>query len=137
MADLEKSVRTRLLAHAGVAALVATQGTDRVWYSALPQDPTLPAVTVQEISAVPESLMGDDAGIALGRIQVDAWADNRADAKTLGEQVRDALQRHRGTHNSSALTFTSMNSAGVRYEADGRVWRHRQDFEVWFTEVVA
>ena len=135
MADLEKSVRTRLLAHSGVSALVVPG--NRVWYSRLPIDPTLPAITVQEISAVPEGVMGDDAGIVLGRIQVDAWAETRTEAKALGEQVRDALQRWVGTASSSTLSFVGMNSGGVRFEEDGRIWRHRQDFEVWFTEAVA
>lgn len=128
-------MRTRLLAHSGVSALVSP-GT-RVWYSYLPVDPTLPAISLQEISAVPEGVMGDDAGIVDGAIQVDAWAESRDAAKELGEQVRDALQRWVGTANSSTLTFVGMNSGGVRFEPEGRIWRHRQDFRVWFTEAVA
>lgn len=135
MADLEKSVRDRLLAHAGVSAKVNPD--KRVYYSTIPPSPTLPAISIQEVSAVPEGAMGDDTGHVLGRIQVDAWADTRHGAKDLGEQVRDALQRYRGTHESSTLTFTDMNSAGVVFDPDGLIWRHSQDFEVWFTEAVA
>lgn len=132
MADSEKAVRTRLTAHSGVSALVGT----RVWYSALPQDPTLPAITVQEITGVPEPVMGNDTGHVRGMIQVDAWDATRNGCKALGEQVRDALQRHAGTHDSSVLTFVGMNSLGVRYESEGRNWRHSQDFELWWTETV-
>ena len=136
MADLEKSVRTRLLAHVGVSALV--QSGRRVYYAELPKDPKLPAITIQEIGAVPEGAMGDDCGIALATIQVDAWAASRQDAKDLGEQVRDALQRYHGTHESSELTFIGMIGSGPRRDPPGsRTWRHQQDFEVWFTEAVA
>ena len=55
-------------------------------------------------------------------------------AKALGEQIRDALQRWRGTASGSTLYFVGMNSGGVSYEREGRLWRHRQDFEVFFTE---
>lgn len=133
MADLEKSVRTRLAAHSGTSALVGT----RIWYSRLPHDPTLPALSLQEITAVPDEVMGDSSGHVLGRVQVDAWGDTRNGAKALGEQVRDALQRWVGTANSSTLTFIGSNSGGVVFEEEGRIWRHRQDFEVWFTEAVA
>ena len=132
MADLEKATRTRLLAHAGTAALVGT--SKRVYYSVLPADPTLPAVTVQEISTPPVGAMGDDTGMVGFRIQVDSWATTRTKAKSLGEQVRDALQRWRGTSEGSEMYFTGMNGAGVRYESEGRIWRHRQDFEGFFTE---
>lgn len=130
MADVEKSTVTRLKGFSGLSSLVST----RVWYARLPQDPTLPAVTVQEISAVPASAMGRDTGHVRGRVQVDAWGSDRAEAKEAGEQVRAALQRYDGTHNSSELVFVDMNSAGVIYESEGRIWRHRQDFGVWFTE---
>lgn len=132
MADLEKSVRTRLLAHTGVANIISR----RAWYSYLEIDAEMPTVTIQEISAVPEGVMGDDAGIVDGRVQVDSYAETRDAAKALGEQVRDALQRWRGSAAGSVLTFVGMNSGGVRFEPEGRIWRHRQDFSVWFTEAV-
>ena len=132
MADLEKSVRTRLLAHSGVSDLVGDK--KRVYYSMLPADPKLPAITLQEITATSIGAMGADANMVRGRIQVDGWAVSRAKAKALGEQIRDALQRWRGTASGSTLYFVGMNSGGVSYEREGRLWRHRQDFEVFFTE---
>lgn len=132
MADLEKATATRLKEHAGVAALVGT----RVWYDRLRQDPTLPAITVQEISAPRVGAMRNDADRVRARLQVDAWDDNRDGAKALAEQVRDALQRYAGTHEGTELLFVEMNSGGVKYESEGRIWRGRQDFGVWFTETV-
>ena len=132
MADSEKSVRARLVGHTGVSNKVGK----RVYYSRLPANPKYPAISLQEISAVPEPVMGDDTGHVLASIQVDAWAEDRDTAKSLGEQVRDALQRYRGTSESSVLEFISMNSRGVRFEPEGRNWRHSQDFDFWFTESV-
>lgn len=132
MADSEKSVRTRLVGHAGLSALVG----DRVYMGTLPDDPRFPVVLVQEISGIPEPVMGNDTGIVRGRAQVDAWGWTRQEAKDAGEQIRDALQRHNGTYEGSEITVTEMNSGGVRWESDGRVWRHRQDFELYWTETV-
>jgi hypothetical protein len=129
VADAEKAVRDRLIEATPMV-------NRRVWYHALPQDPKLPALTLQEISAVPESVMGIDTGHVRARVQVDAWAFDRAGAKAVGEAVRSALQRYVGLHEGTTLTFIGMNSAGVRYESEGRVWRHRQDFELWHTEDV-
>lgn len=130
MADHEDAVRDRLLAHTGTANLVST----RVWYSALPQDPTLPALTVQQISGVPESAFGGDVGEVDVRVQVDAWAETRAGAKALGEQARAALQRHTGTFGGVTIQVVGMNTGGTRYEPDGKIWRNRQDFELWGSE---
>lgn len=130
MADHEDAVRDQLLAHNGVSNLVGS----RVWYSALVQDATLPATTIQQISGVPTSAMGSDVGQVRVRVQTDSWASDRAGAKALGEQVRDAMQRVTVTHGGVTLTVVDMNDGGTRYESEGKIWRHRQDFELWGTE---
>lgn len=130
MADHEDAVRDQLLDHSGVSNLVST----RIWYSTWPQDPTLPALTVQQISGVPEPAMGADVGEVEVRVQIDAWGSTRAATKALGEQVRDAMQRVTVTHGGVTLTTISMNDGGVRYESQGEIWRHRQDFGLWGSE---
>lgn len=130
MADHEDVVRDRLADHSGVSALVST----RIWYSRLPDDPTLPALSVQQISGVPVSAFGDDVGEVELRVQVDAWDDDRAGAKALAEQVRDALQRFTGSYGGVTIQVVGMNTGGTRFEPDGRLWRTRQDFELWGSE---
>lgn len=132
MADSEKAVRARLLEHSGTAALVGR----RVHYSALPQDPTLPAITLQEMPATPEGTMGNDTGHVRATMQIDAWAPKRAGAQALREQIRDALQRYTGTHEGTALKFVGMFSQAPKYESDGRLWRQTSDFDFWYTESV-
>ena len=56
MADVTNAVRVRLTEHAGTAALIGT----RAYFGALPQNPTLPASIVQQISAPRNSAMGED-----------------------------------------------------------------------------
>ena len=132
MADSEKAVRARLIAHAGTTALVGR----RVWYSALPQDAKLPAITVQQITGSPDGTMGNDTGHVRGTVQVDCWAIKRDDCQALAEQVRDALQRYTGTHVSTVLTFVGMTAQGVQYESEGRMFRSSQDHDLWWTETV-
>lgn len=130
MADHEDAVRDQLLATAGVAALVGS----RVWYSGLPDNPTLPANTLQQISGVPTSAFRRDVGEVRVRIQIDSWAETRTGAKALGEQVRIAMQRITATHGGVRITTVAMNDGGTRYEPEGLLWRHRQDFELWGSE---
>lgn len=130
MADVTEAVRSRLVAHAGTTALIGT----RAWFYMLPQDPTLPAVTVQQISAVRPSAMGSDVGKAEGRIQTRACAANRAGVKALAEQIRAALQRFSGTVASTEIIDIRFANERENYEADVKVWTVDQDWMVWWSE---
>lgn len=131
MADVESAVRSTLLAHAGTSALVST----RVWYDQLPQNPTYPAVTVQQISGERPSAMGDDVGVGRGTIQVDAWAANRSDMKSLAEQTRDAMQRFRGTATNGTVIHESLfRSEFPLNDPEVHAWRMCQQFYVTWGE---
>ena len=134
MADHVAAVRSQLLAHAGTAALVG----DRVWHSVLPPEQKdvayMPAIVVQQISGVAEHVMGGTAGIVDLRIQVDAWAKNRAGCQALTEQVRAALQSYSGTHGGVTLTFVGTFEGAPEWDPEAKLWRSIQDFELWGSE---
>lgn len=130
MSDVTDAVRTRLTAHSGTAALIGT----RAWFLMLPQNPTLPASTVQKISATRESAMGDDIGLAEGRVQVRACAATRAGAYALAEQQRDALQRYSGTSAGVAIADAFLVDEDELFEDAGKIWSVRQDYMVWWSE---
>jgi hypothetical protein len=131
MADFSNAVRTRLTEHAGTTALISA----RAWYGALPQNPTLPAVTVQQISAPRISAMGADVDKVESRQQVRACDSTRAGAKALADQVRDALQRYSGTVASVVLHDCFLvDETEEGYDAEGKLWSIRFDFMVWGTE---
>ena len=134
MADHVAAVQSRLLAHAGMAALAGA----RVWHSALPQEekgkPYMPAVVIQQISGVAEHVMGGTAGIVDLRIQVDAWAEDRAGCQAVTEQVRAALQSYSGTHGGVTLTFVGTFEGAPAWDPEAKLWRSIQDFELWGSE---
>src|SRR6185295_13120208 len=93
MSLVEEALHTRLLAVAGVTALIG----DRVHPVPLPQNVTYPAVSYQLISRNRETAFGVDPLLATSRIQVNAWASTYTAVKALAEQIRLALERFRGT----------------------------------------
>ena len=130
MSDVAAAVRSRLVAHTGTAALIGT----RAFFGMLPQNPTLPASVVQQISGPRNHAMGSDVGIFEARVQVKAYAETRAGAKALGEQHRAALQRYRGTSASTVVHDSFMVDEDDGIEPDVGFHTMRQDFMVWVSE---
>jgi hypothetical protein len=130
MADATDAVRTRLTAHAGASALIST----RAWFGYLPQNPTLPASVVQQITGTRESAMGADVGKFAALIQVKAHATTRAGAKALAEQQRAALQRYSGTSAGTVVLDSFLVNEDDEMEPEEGIWSVRQDFRVWVTE---
>jgi hypothetical protein len=130
VADVTAALRNRLAGHAGTSAIVGT----RLWFLFLPQNPTLPAVTIQQISGLRESAMGADVGKVQGRVQVDSWGDSRGGAKNLAEQVRAALQRLRGTFDGTTINAAFLDSETEEFESGSHAWRVRQDYRIWWSE---
>ena len=90
---VENAVRSRLNGFAGLTSLVAS----RIHPLTLPQNVTYPAVSYSKVSVERVRAMGADPGLALARFQVSCWATTYAAVRDVGEQVRAALQRWRGT----------------------------------------
>lgn len=130
MADVANAVRTRLTEHAGTLALIGT----RAYYGALPQDPTLPASIVQQISAPRISAMSADVDKYEARVQVKACALTRAGALALAIQHLSALQRYSGTVASVVIhDCFIVEDTGPEYEAETKLWVGRHDVMVWVT----
>lgn len=87
----EVAVRTRLVADSAVAALVGT----RIYPDELPQSPTFPALVYFRASATPEGITQDKrVGPERPRIQIDAWAESRAETDAVYLAVKAALHGH-------------------------------------------
>ena len=98
--------------HAGVSGVVS----GRIYPVKLPQDPTYPAVTYFRVSGLRHSVMGNDTGIVEKRVQISSWAESYAAVNGLAEQVRDAMQRTRGT-------FAGVEILDIFMEGDGpEIW---------------
>lgn len=127
MADVSGAIVTRLTAHSGTNALIA----GRAWIARLPDNPTMPAVTVQKISGIRTPLMGADAANVEGRVQLTSWATTRAGAQALDEQVRAALQRW---GDGVVIDEIFLLNEFEAYEDASLLWRVDRDVRPWWRE---
>jgi len=96
---IEEALITRLTGFAGLSSLVG----GRIYAHLMPQDPTYPTIVYTRISAQRVSAMGSDANLVHSRFQLDAWSNVAKDARDVTEQVRQALERWRGTSGSTVI----------------------------------
>jgi len=82
---IETDVFTRLSTFAGLAGV-------GIYPMKLPQNPTLPAVTMHKISNVREQAHSGDSSLQHPRYQFSCWAETYGAAWAVAEQVRLALQ---------------------------------------------
>lgn len=85
---IETDIFTRLSAFPGLIALVGA----REYPVRLPQNPTLPAITMHKISNVREQTHSGDSALQHPRYQFSCWAETYGAAWAVAEQVRLALQ---------------------------------------------
>lgn len=97
--SLKERVYDQLTGHAGVAALVGT----RVYRKALPQRPTLPALTYLIVITIPMYSHGGDTKFDSVRVQVSCWAETDGGADALAAQVRLAMNGWKAAHGDPAF----------------------------------
>lgn len=98
-----------------VFALIAKQGTP------------LPRITFQRVGNAPVTDFGGSSNLDQVRIQVDCWADDYLESKTLASQTRAILE----AQSFKALLISDFDE----YEPDTRIYRVRQDYRCWFRPV--
>lgn len=130
---MESAIRTRLLATAGVTALVS----QRVYCGARPQGGSQPDIVINRISGAPVYTDDGEAGLSSARIQVDCYGATYAAAKGLARAVQASLSDFVGT--SGAVTFQNTLLESERDFREGGsnaseyLFSTQMDFEVWFT----
>jgi hypothetical protein len=79
--------------------------------------------------------MGSDLGHVSATLQVDAYAATYTEARALAEQVRLALQRHRGTSAGVVIDDVFVLSGpNDFYEDQVKAYRTQMDFLIWHRE---
>jgi len=102
------TLRTLLLADVDVAAI--TTGI----YPRVPQEPTLPCITIQKVSGDQDDLLD----YAHPRMQVTAWAEDYGDGEDLATAIRQCLQRYKGVVAGMTVTgIVFLNDTHV-YDAE-------------------
>lgn len=129
MSSILELVRARLVAFAGLSALVGT----RVYASALPPNVTLPALTFHKVSSPRVHTMGGDPGLANPRLQLTAWGATPLAAEQVREQVRLALQDWASGDVLTSLVDT--DTGPIQHPGTGR-YMATQDVRCWHQEVL-
>ena len=130
--NLSESLYARLTGCAPVAALVGT----RVYPYALPQLPTLPAITYALTSEPTEHCQNETySRIKRANMRVQCWASSWDGAIALGAVVEDCLDAFCGLLGGATgvrAVVTLTNSVDLGDELPQ--WKRRiLDFEVWYT----
>jgi hypothetical protein len=123
--EMYGALRARLLGETGAGS--------RVTWVDRPQASTLPAITLQTISADRPRTYNGMQGLRLSRVQMDVWADDFDQGRTVYEAAVAALIPSRLTENG--IFFDHINFEG---EADlterletKTIYRTRVDLLVW------
>lgn len=84
---MEPALLAKLLASAGITALVST----RINWSRRPQGEALPAIVLHRIDGTPDVHHAGYSGLVQSRVQVDCWAASYGSAKAIARAVQTAI----------------------------------------------
>ena len=125
---LEIALRAHLIAEAPAAG-------GRIYPDILPQSPTYPAITYQQIL----NNSHHDIDIDFPRYQVTAWHERRLDAMNLADEIDKALTRYKGLLGAERIKQISKEpSPGVLFDRDAGaagVYYVPQDFKIIYKRV--
>jgi hypothetical protein len=113
-----------------------TSAEDRVYSLVLPQNPTYPAISFQQISAARTHAMGSDGPLVRVRMQVNNWGRTYADARTLAGEVLARLSRFKGTSAGIQILDVLLDNELDTYEMDAEARRVIQDYTIFVEESV-
>ena len=138
MATVRTAIFARLTGDTTISGLLAK----RVYPHVAPKAATRPYITYFVVGADHQHHLTAAAGLVAHRVQIDMWADTAAEAETLSEAVREALQ---GLYGTLVTGFTSrgisLASEFDNYEPpsdadETGIYRITHDYEIWHTETV-
>jgi hypothetical protein len=115
---IEQDVYDGLAAHGGLAALVGT----RIYQMAFPSGTTFPCVTFQMIFEPTMQVVPGAIVASSPRFQLTAWAEDRDDAASVGEQLKLAAVSMIG-----AFKDATVQGGPAMYEADASLFRRDVD----------
>lgn len=118
---VELALLNRMLNFAPLNTLVGF----RIYPLILPQKPTMPAITYQQISATPYSTINQASGLALYRVQLSCYGNTYNEAKAVSKQVLSALQRFTG----EGLQDVAIENEFDDYEQDTKLYKVVIDVE--------
>lgn len=104
-----------------LVALLETIFSTRVFPDRAPATTPRPFCTYQQVGGEPIQFLGGSSGTGIARMQINAWADTRAEATALMRQVEQAV--------TNAPLFGGVEGGAISsYEEEQVLYGARQDF---------
>lgn len=126
---IDEALFARLSGFAGLSAIVAA----RIYpIGNVPQNPTKPYVTYQQIDEPREHAMGVDPPIRQPRFQFSAWADDSTSCRDVAAQIDAALSRFSGTQASIVIQdILKESELDLGFDPTAQIYQRALDFVVW------
>jgi len=129
---IDAALYQRLVAFVDLSALIG----NRVYPVSLPENVTLPALTLSKVSGNFDHLFGADSALVNARYTLLAHSEvSPAQAKAVAKQARLAVQRYRGTLDATVVQDIFIENDGPDfYDPTSRTWYSAVDIEVHYLE---
>jgi hypothetical protein len=136
MSSMEQAITQKLIGSAGVTAIVGASPA-RIQWDRRPQAAALPSITLSNISGAPLYSDEGSTGLVMRRVQIDCWADDSTEAKSLAKAVSSCLRQP--FMSSAAFTFSGVFPENTidfveQEQGDTPIYRRMLEYEFWFYE---
>ena len=127
---IESGVVARLNAVSAVTSLVGA----RIYANTLPDSTAHPAIIYQVISDVPfDSILGEDPGKNLARIQFTIIADSTASRIAVNDAIKTALKRFKGASGDVTILDSRLdNVVDLPYDIETGETARVADYMIYF-----
>lgn len=127
---MEEDLRALLTGDTALTALVST----RIYWSAIPQNATDPAVVMYLISGGHLYHMQGVSGLTGNRVQIDVRAVSQTSAWAVSRAIKDRLSGFRGGQGDTEFAGIFLDSERQGSETPKNVtyYTASMDFEVWW-----
>lgn len=130
-----------LLSYLNSVPGITSQAAGRVYPAPAPEDPTYPLIVYQRISTTRVRSLQGPAQLAKARMQINAYAQGYAAAKTLADEIRNALDCYQGTLGSINVSGCFLEDDADTFDIEpenlaNRVYGVRMDFLIGYQETL-
>lgn len=111
---------------AGLPALAS-----RIYPRVMPQNPTLPLLVYNRISAPRVYSQSGDSGLVNSRYQFDVWAQNPDDVESLSDALITLLSGYTGAMGTENVQASFVENDADGYDAETGLFRRSVDVIFW------
>lgn len=108
-----------------VATALANIIPGRVYPDIAPANAVRPYITYQQAGGQSPNIMNGGIGIQNSRMQVNVWAESRAAAGPIMQNIIAAL-------STDAVKASTIGAPVSIYEPDTKLYGSRSDFSIWY-----